>query len=386
MKKWNLIFAVVFVLVSCTKSKSDFMEQEEIIQIKTDEKNHWWYYFCDNGIEEIDLPQNTPLVVEKPWTEAVRISSAATVPYKNRKNSKSEFEAYAVVNRKGLVAFTEENARLFKDDSLFLGNTADSLVFSDNVPVFYFYRSSYFFDESKVSNLEMEKAERPFLVEFDFASKNFYPLVSYKNLGLDKNSDIAGFFWNGKTWVCSSKTSVENGVEFKYFIWEPPVELTKLNPALGGENFYIKDSTEEIYRQLNMPKLFSQAPENLKSILGRIPEEISFYVSLRDESGTSPVSYSQQENDSVPLTAYASSESEKYLIVLFSDGTVYVKINSGKDKNVKAFRLPKLPPEFSYGEFAIAGESLYVAWEESSFYLTKRSGFIKVNLSQVLNQ
>ena len=67
------------------------------------------------------------------------------------------------------------------------------------------------------------------VVEFDFASKNFYPLVSYKNLGLDKNSDIAGFFWNGKTWVCSSKTSVENGVEFKYFIWEPPVELTKLN-------------------------------------------------------------------------------------------------------------------------------------------------------------
>ena len=58
------------------------------------------------------------------------------------------------------------------------------------------------------------------------------------------------------------------------------------------------------------------------------------------------------------------------------------KIN--EDKVCAAFRLPLLPSGFSYGEEAISGNTLYVAWEESSFFKTGRAGFITVDLKPIL--
>ena len=67
---------------------------------------------------------------------------------------------------------------------------------------------------------------------------------------------------------------------------------------------------------------------------------------------------------------------------MFADGTVYV-LKDGEETPF-AFRLPRLPAGFVYGEFAVAGKYLYVSWEENDFYLTKRTGFIKVNISKIL--
>ena len=49
-----------------------------------------------------------------------------------------------------------------------------------------------------------------------------------------------------------------------------------------------------------------------------------------------------------------------------------------------AIRLPKLPVGFVYSDFVISGSTLYVAWEESSFYETGRAGFLQVNLDRTL--
>ena len=45
-----------------------------------------------------------------------------------------------------------------------------------------------------------------------------------------------------------------------------------------------------------------------------------------------------------------------------------------------------MPAGYNYGEVAIAGNYLYVAWEQTIFYKTGRSGFISVNLEDVLAQ
>ena len=86
---------------------------------------------------------------------------------------------------------------------------------------------------------------------------------------------------------------------------------------------------------------------------------------------------------SVPLNANASA-GKKYVAAIFSDGTTYIKSNESDE--VSAFRLPLLPAGYIYGDFAISGDSLYVAWEQSSFYKTGRSGFLQVNLQSVLSQ
>ena len=133
-----------------------------------------------------------------------------------------------------------------------------------------------------------------------------------------------------------------------------------------------------------MPRLFNSAPEDLKDLVSSIPSEFSFSVVWKNSEGTSPVQYFQQGSGGVPLNANASS-SEKYVAAVFADGTTYIQTRGEEEKNA-AFRLPLLPAGYVYGDFAISGDTMYVAWEQSSFYKTGRTGFLQVQLAAVLSQ
>ena len=188
------ILASIFLVTSCSK-KSAF---DDIKELDSTKENHTWYYFTENSFKEIDLPQNAPKALEKPWTESIRISSMASVP--DSSNS-YEYNAFAVVNRLGILAISSDTATLFSDASIFPSDTADSLVFSNGTPVFYLFRSTFFNEgilsgsNSLLENYSVEKnssvsLSRPFLVEFNPQSKISYPLVSYSNLKLSDNDQI----------------------------------------------------------------------------------------------------------------------------------------------------------------------------------------------------
>ncbi len=374
-KIFALSFLLTFLFASCSKKSSSQNLYENLQNLPTLEKKHSWFYFTEYGFEQIDLPQNAPQVLEKAWTESIRISASANLPH-NKQNS--SYDAFALVNRLGMIAFDGENAKLFTDNSIFSQDTAASIVFSDEIPIFYLYRSSFFNEKAFEQNQVLQES-RPFLVEFNPQSKIFYPLVSYKNLNLNETDQIIDFFWDGKTWTCSAKKQISNGVEFSYFKWQPLVELTDLNPALSSNYFSFSEITEDEFKKIKMPELFSQSPNELKEILKFIPKDLSFYVSWKDLSGTSEKHYFQQGNSNIPLNANAAIiPLSNYLAAIFEDGTSYVK-QIGKDK-ILAFRLPRLPKNFSYGDFVISKNTLYVAWEESNFYKTSRSGFICIDL------
>ncbi|MFA6936984.1 MAG: hypothetical protein WCQ67_02000 [Treponema sp.] len=384
------ILASIFLVTSCSK-KSAF---DDIKELDSTKENHTWYYFTENSFKEIDLPQNAPKALEKPWTESIRISSMASVP--DSSNS-YEYNAFAVVNRLGILAISSDTATLFSDASIFPSDTADSLVFSNGTPVFYLFRSTFFNEgilsgsNSLLENYSVEKnssvsLSRPFLVEFNPQSKISYPLVSYSNLKLSDNDQITGYFWNGKTWACSAKKIKEDKVEFSYFSWEPLAPLTELSPALNKDVFVFSSLTEDGYRKLNTPLLFEEAPVELKDLLTSIPKDFSFYITYRDNSGTSPISYYNEGTESItPLNANAQiAKRSGYIAALFEDGTTYLENTTTFTRT--AFRLPKLPVGFSYGEFSIAGNYLYASWEENNFYKTIRSGFIKIDLDKVLSK
>lgn len=385
-KNWHFAFKILalnflllVLLVSCAKKNSSQNSSQSLYEnlqnIPTLEKKHSWFYFSEYGFEQIDLPQNAPQVLEKAWTESIRISSAANLVH-NKQNS--SYDAFALVNRLGMIAFDGENAKLFTDNSIFLQDTASSIVFSDEIPLFYLYRSS-FFNDSAFNQDKILQSSRPFLVEFNPESKIFYPLVSYENLNLSETDQITDFFWDGNTWTCSAKKQISNGVEFSYFKWQPLVELTDLNPALSSNYFSFSTITEDEFKKINMPKLFSESPQELKEILKFIPQDLTFYVSWRNLSGTSETHYFQQGKSNFPLNANAAIiPLSNYIAAIFEDGTSYIK-QIGKDK-ILAFRLPRLPENFSYGEFVISKNVLYVSWEETNFYKTSRSGFISVDL------
>lgn len=381
MKK-SLIVAALFGLLfcSCSEKKAQLPVEGSVISTV---KSHTWYAFTDSGFSKIDLPQKTDRILEKPWTEAVRISSAGSVISEKSGGAKTPYGAYAIVNKKGLLAFSESTIDFYSDNSIFESDTADSLVYSGGMPVFYLFRSTFFNENLQASDTLHES--RPFLVEFNPSSKVFYPLVSYRNLKLNNDDQISGFFWNGETWACASKKIVSGGVEFSYFYWQPLVALADLNPAIGEETFLFNSMTEDDYKKINMPKFWNSAPAELRNLLSSIPEEYSFYVSWRDLSGTSPVSYCQTGISDFMLNAHGGIAPESgFSFAVFSDGTTYVK-KVGEEKVNCAFRLPLLPSGFSYGEVAVAGNTLYVAWEESSFFKTGRAGFIAVDLKAVMN-
>ena len=383
LRRVLFVFSFSAILISCTKKNEPAADASgeqslgDALELKTVQKNHQWYYFTESSFEKCDLPQNVPQVSELPWTETVRLASAGTVPHGDSST------AYALVNRLGMLTFTEDSVDLHTDASIFSGVTADSIVFCEGNPVFYLYRSSFFNTEFEGSISDIVQPSRPFLGEYDVRAKMFYPLVSYDNLGLDDEQQVSGYFWDGKTWSCSAKKTVEGKrVEFTYFDWETNIPIVELSPAISKKSdFTFRQSTEEYYRHLNMPKSFSSAPESLKSLVASIPSEFTFNITWKNGSGTSPVQYYQAGSGTVPQYANAGAN-EKYIAAVFADGTTYIKA-AGTD-DVMAFRLPLLPAGYTYGDFALAGNTLYVAWEETNFYKTSRAGFLSVNLAAIL--
>ena len=371
--RFTYILLLALICISCSKN-SKLNEQIEPIK-----KFHTWYYFSEKSFTQIDLPQNAPKIVEKAWTETTRISSII--------NDEKRNVTYALVNRMGLLILDDSgnDIKLFSDSSVFDFNTADSLILSEDIPVFYLYKSS-FFNEGNAKKDENElNISRPFLVEFNQNNGIFYPLVSYENLGLKKEDQITSFYWDGKTWTCSAKSLLEERVDFLYFIWEPLLPLTELSPALGSSLFQVQTVSEEKFKQLTMPSLFTDSPQELKDLLESIPKEISFYIVWKDSNGFSAKSFYNPGNEKKPLNAKACVNKKNNLIAaVFADGTTYMK-NLENDKSI-AFKLPLLPKGFVYGDFALTKNSLYIAWEESKFYKVGRAGFMRIELDNLFSK
>lgn len=372
-----VLLASLALLFSCSKKSAVSPADFSVTDITLAKKNHSWYYFTDNSFSKIDLPQNSPEVLERPWTEAVRISAAGG--------------SYALVNHLGLLSFSKKEATLYMDTAIFSGVTADSLVFSEENPVFYLYRSAFF-------NRALEKEEnphilpsRPFLVEFNKNAHAFFPLVTYQNLGLGDDEEVTGYFWDGTLWSCAAKRTSESRVDFSYFYWEPTIPLTDFSPALSNADiFSFAPSSELEYRNTTMPRSFSKAPPELKALLSSIPDNFPFLLYWKDGSGTSPVQFIQTGNSPLAVTANAAFFPEKgYAIAIFADGTTFVqKINeyTAAPDNSYAFRLPLLPADYSYGDFAFCDGTVFVSWEQTSFYKTARAGFLSVDVEDILEQ
>ena len=143
MKKLHLIIFTVNLIISLysCKKQDNTIQTNNAISVEITKKNHTWYYFNNYTFQHIEKPQLVPAQAEKPWTEAIRISSA-----NNAAEGDSDPLAYAIVNRLGVIKFNNETIFLSPDVNLFNNRTAGNLVFSNNVPVFSVYKSSFFND------------------------------------------------------------------------------------------------------------------------------------------------------------------------------------------------------------------------------------------------
>lgn len=385
MKKFVLMLAVSLLLVSCKKQVEQGVrpiETQWTQERETAENLYTWYYLDTSGMYTANSVRAVPGVAQRPWTEAVRISCASVAS----DAGDSAPTAYAIVNRSGVLVFNGADATLYPDVSLFSGNTAGNIVFYNNTPFFSIYKST-FFNESQDSG----QTFHPFLAQFSPAAKISSPSLAIENLGMTRESQVVDFVWNGTEWVCSVKTVSGERTIFSYLTWQPTVDILSLTPNMASNSLLINETTQDDFRALKMPDNFENAPLRLYELLSHIPDEVSFYVTCYTTGGHSPRYYIKQKHGDTTLPLSAEScISETWICVVFQDGTVYMNgalydkplMNDG---NPVAFKLPRLPAGFVYGSCVITDTTLYVAWEETAFYQTGRSGFTCVDLNSILN-
>lgn len=376
------ILTFIFFLSACGGSKGQ--SPREITKLKA----HQWYYFSHRGFYPIELPQNAPEVAAKPWTEAIRISAAGNNTSDN----------CALVNRLGILDFTTGKPELFRDVLLFDQVTADTLLFTEHGPVFHLYKNTHFNQQSQSSidgqtKTKEEAFARPLLVRYDRQQKLCTPVLTYGNMNLPLDAQLTSIIPQDERWIGAVKTLRNNVVNFTYLTFQA---LDKDGAIPDADKSVIP--TEEIdadtFRQAQQPTPLKNAPAPLQQLFAQVPESFEFYLSCREEGKLAPVLYDNTRNQS-PVGGYLAQGwgflSTAGAAALFSDGTVYITkslLLGGDDAQtpadgVIAFRLPKLPAGFSYGEFTIQGNTLYAGWEETDFYKTARSGFIAVNLSTI---
>ena len=381
----NLILSLGVFVTSCKKDKKTQQPVPEVsVEIK--KGNHTWYYFTQNTYKQIDRPQHAPFQPQLPWTEAVRISSANNTIDSDGGNNK----AFAVVNRLGMLSFEGEKITVSRDVSLFSDRTAGNLVFLNNKPLFSVYKSSFFNNTITAPDYRSNQDDHLFLVQFDDIANISYPLINSNNITEEPNSEVTDFNWDGINFICSIKSITDSRNMFSYVSFKPNISLLNLSPSTAKNNLVVAPDNVDSFRNAKSHINYKNAPERVKSLLAGFSSELPFIIEVKTAGGTSPRVYENQIKDSTEKELQAKAIlSQSWSAALFEDGTMYLEgalpgkhiLRSGKPV---AIRLPKLVPGFVYSDFVISGTTMYVAWEETSFYKTGRSGFLEVNLDKTL--
>ena len=369
MKTKYLYAAFLFFLIlsffGCKKQK----EIIEITDIKSPEiiKTHKWYYFSQSGFSQVDNIKSIPRVLEKPWTESVRISKALTF----------NDIVYFAVNRKGLLICQNDEITFSNDDNLFTDNTMGTFLVYNELPILHVYKNSLF-NNTKTQNNSV-------LIQYNPETDLFYPLLQKKDLSLENTEEVVSASFIDNSFVFSTKNSSFNSSEFKYYSL-PLEEEGYLN--LSATDFSALEFSASDFRQTLEPKSFSKAPNRITKLLKVIPENFAFMLHLQTEDG-SVTEYLQQKSTNIdPQEAYAYL-GDTYTAALFPDGTFYFagaleKKHILKNGEPISMRLPKLPKGYKYTSFGISGTKLYCGFEEYNFYKTGISGFLEVNLEETL--
>ena len=372
-----LISSAVSIFSLGCDNKNKVVKTPDVVEFEISQKSddHKWFYFTSSGFVEIDLPQRSALISIQPWTESLRICDA---------NTSSDGKGYVLVNHLGSLVFdSSDRPNFIQDYQLFSDSTSSDLIFENEDAFFTLSRNSFF---HKKNADDFSGVNRPYLVRISNETHMFYPVVNYDDLKVEKDAEISGMHYDGGSFLASIKSEREGRVDFRYIRWNPIGKLAELPPQTTSGKVMVTESSEIDYRQKITPTQFSLAPDRLKSLLTSLSPNFDFGVTCKHTGGASPTYY--LNGSAAFATSSQALISDGWICAIFSDGTTYFNgaldgrhvLNNGK--NI-AFRLPKLPDNYFYGDFCVAGDYLIVSWEEKDFYKIGRSGFLTVDMRKL---
>ncbi|MDR3311622.1 MAG: hypothetical protein LBS64_00610 [Spirochaetaceae bacterium] len=319
-----------------------------------------WFSFNRGDFCEIPAPSLAPAIDFVPWTEAVRVDSAVLAA--------DSVTGYFLVNRLGLLAFSDGIPRLYRD-GLFALATAANLMLLDQAPVIHFYRGDFF-------AAPPDSIDIPVMVRVQ--GETMTPILTKNGLGIPGDAQVTDVVYDGEVWRCSIKQNIGQRVAATYRRFRLPGSAI---PGTGGGNgerpqYPVLISAGE-FRTARSAAPWTDAPDRLHSLLSGLGGKGFEVRCLTPGSTTTTLYRHDTSDDDAPGLSAAAILASGLALALFSDGTLFIQ--TGQSPKA-AFTLPPLPPGFQYGRCVVSGGTLFAAWEETDFYQTGRAGFIAVNL------
>lgn len=311
-----------------------------------------WYYLTEQGIHAAVSPSAIPPRPFVAWTEAVRIADTAVLPD----------GPVFLINRLGIMTPGSENLSpvLATDTAIFSGQTAAGFVLTGTHTAVHTYRNSFFADKEA-------RAPDTYLVRYEPLTTAFSPLSRISNLALPEGTQCSGLDLVGDRWYGAFKIEQDNRVEFQYrtFSVMPPEH----DPDPAGT----ASITAAEYQLAAAPRPLSDLPEQILSLLSRIPDDISLSIKLYPSHKGTTATYARGTSEH-SRNGYAIDTGSSQA-VLFSDGTLYIR-----QETMRIFKLPALAAGYRYTGFLISGTVLLAAWEEQRFFETGRAGILEIML------
>ncbi len=396
-----LVLSAMIIATSCTKEEeiNDESNYAKLLQNSNSAKvtTHRWFYFTQDGFKETDIPRNAPPIEPSPWTQAIRVTASAFI----------NDDAYFTINKLGLLQSPQtfgfqkdgiaSEAKLIKNVELFSKATVADIYCIDKKPVINFFTNTIF--EENISNPQVLQDDDPFLLTFDTKSYEYLPLLSKKSLSerilfddvqdiLPSFSalDIREVFFQNDEWNILLKSNQVGKTDFYALAFSSKEDITDTsNQSLQTTTLSINE-----YRETTRPQKSFDLPKKIQELLAPVPTRISYYLNYSEENSPSSTQYEHLSNNTKPIQGYALGF-DHCSIAIFEDGTICFAgslpsksvINNGE---TKAFKLPDLGPGYVYGPMSLSGSTLIVSWEETSFFETGASGFLAVDMEQVLYQ
>ncbi len=393
------ILLAVLTLTSCSNqnSQSSSGEYSKLLQNTSSSmvSTHRWFYFTKDGFKETDIPRNAPKAEPAPWTQAIRITSSAFI----------DGQAYFAVNKLGLLQVPQtfgiqkegiaSETKLIKNIELFSKASVADIYAVDDEPVINFFTNTIFEDSSE-QGLE---GDDPFLVGFNTKTYEYLPLLSINSLSdnlllqeepsdtIDFSTiDIREVYYSEGTWNILLKSNQAGKTDFHSLSFTPEYSL------LENQSQVLQATLQSIdtYRELSRPNNSLELPQKIHNLLAPVPTRIAYYLSYFYENAPATNEYEHIRTNAKPIQGYAQGL-DHCSIAIFEDGTICFAgglpsksiLNYGE---TKAFKLPDLGAGYMYGPMALSGSTLIVSWEETSFFETGASGFLAVDMEQVLYQ
>ncbi len=376
----------IFVISSCSNDTEISNQYSKLLQENNAERvtSHRWFYFTEEGFKETDIPHNVPIVEMKPWTEATRITSSITV----------DNTSYVTVNKLGILESPEtfgiqkegiaSDVVLVKDVDLFSPCSVGDLFYINNKICMSFFINQIFSDTN--SNKDNSQYDTV-LALFDTESYTFNPVVRKEHLIQNNNIDfeeteIREVFYDNVNLQLLLKSNLTSQTDFKAITASINLDSDE-NPIRT-----INNQTVDHYRNVTLPKDISVINNKIIQLLSPIPDSVTYLVDYYENNSFSTTQYQKGTYSDDSLHGYVQSF-DHCSIALFEDGTLFFAgklpsqklLNNGKSI---AFTLPNLGEGFVYSNMSLSGSTLLVGWEEKVFYETGRSGFLVVDMEEVL--